>query len=58
MIIFTKDDGEPHVGHPDSYPLYYDHIYDEDGMCWCEPDLEYEDPETGARLWVHKRTDN
>jgi len=22
--------------------------------CWCEPVLDYEDPETGARLWVHR----
>jgi len=22
--------------------------------CWCEPELNYEDPETGNRLWVHR----
>lgn len=23
--------------------------------CWCEPDLDHENEDTGARLWVHKR---
>jgi hypothetical protein len=22
--------------------------------CWCEPELDYEDPETGAQVWVHR----
>lgn len=22
--------------------------------CWCEPELEYKDPETGAEVWVHR----
>jgi len=22
--------------------------------CWCEPECVYVDPETGAKLWVHK----
>lgn len=22
--------------------------------CWCEPFLEYEDPETGNQVWVHR----
>ena len=33
---------------------YPDHVFNEDGQCWCEPELEYEDPETGARVWVHR----
>ncbi len=24
--------------------------------CWCEPELEYEDPETGVQVWVHRET--
>jgi hypothetical protein len=23
--------------------------------CWCEPDLDYVDPETGAEVWVHRK---
>lgn len=22
--------------------------------CWCQPELEYEDPETGNQVWVHR----
>ena len=28
------------------------HVESED--CWCEPELNYEDPDSGARLWVHR----
>lgn len=24
--------------------------------CWCEPELDYKDPETGVEVWVHRRT--
>ena len=24
------------------------------GDCWCNPELNYIDPETGAEVWVHK----
>ena len=30
------------------YPF---HINSEE--CWCDPRLEYEDPDTGNRVWVH-----
>ena len=23
--------------------------------CWCEPELDYKGPETGAEVWVHRR---
>ena len=23
------------------------------GRCWCEPVLEYEDPQTGNQVWAH-----
>jgi len=23
--------------------------------CWCEPELDYEDPDTGNQVWVHRR---
>lgn len=22
--------------------------------CWCEPELHFKDPETGAEVWVHR----
>ncbi len=22
--------------------------------CWCEPELYFKDPETGAEVWVHR----
>lgn len=22
--------------------------------CWCEPELRYKDPDTGAEVWVHR----
>lgn len=22
--------------------------------CWCEPELYYKDPDTGAEVWVHR----
>ena len=30
----------------------WDHINNPN--CWCEPELEYEDPETGSQVWVHR----
>ena len=28
--------------------------HDADPGCWCEPTIEYKDPDTGATVWVHK----
>lgn len=25
-------------------------------FCWCEPELDYEDPETANQVWVHRDT--
>jgi hypothetical protein len=30
-----------------------EHITD-GSPCWCSPDLDYVDPETGAKVWIHK----
>jgi hypothetical protein len=30
-----------------------EHITD-GSPCWCSPDLDYVDPETGAKIWIHK----
>ncbi len=31
-----------------------EHIDDE--SCWCEPELNYEDPNSGNQVWVHRET--
>jgi len=30
-----------------------EHITD-GSPCWCDPELNYVDPETGVKVWVHK----
>lgn len=35
-----------------------EHDTEHGGQCWCEPELIYEDTESGDRLWLHRRTDN
>ena len=30
-----------------------EHITD-GSPCWCNPELNYVDPDTGAKVWVHK----
>ena len=34
-------------------PVKLEHITDGQ-PCWCNPELNYKDPETGAEVWVHK----
>lgn len=34
-------------------PVKREHITD-GSPCWCNPELNYKDPETGAEVWVHK----
>jgi hypothetical protein len=31
-----------------------DHLLDEDGKCWCEPE-KWEDPENGNIVWIHRK---
>ena len=38
--------------HPPA-PTQREHITD-GSPCWCSPDLDYVDPETGAKVWIHK----
>ncbi len=33
---------------------YREHITD-GSPCWCNPELNYRDPDTGAEVWVHRR---
>jgi hypothetical protein len=33
---------------------YREHATD-GSSCWCNPELNYRDPETGAEVWVHRR---
>lgn len=34
-------------------PQRAEHITD-GSPCWCEPELDYKDPDTGAEVWIHK----
>jgi hypothetical protein len=38
--------------HP---PQRTEHITD-GSPCWCEPELDYKDPDTGAEVWIHRET--
>lgn len=31
-----------------------EHIEDDNGSCWCNPELSYVDEFTGVKVWVHK----
>ena len=33
---------------------YREHVTD-GSPCWCNPELNYRDPDTGAEVWVHRR---
>lgn len=33
---------------------YREHVTD-GSPCWCNPELDYRDPDTGAEVWVHRR---
>ena len=33
---------------------YREHMTD-GSPCWCNPELDYRDPDTGAEVWVHRR---
>jgi len=45
--------GTPLYTHPPSPQR--EHITD-GSPCWCRPDLNYVDPETGAKVWIHKES--
>jgi len=40
--------------HPPA-PTQREHITD-GSPCWCSLDLDYVDPETGAKVWIHKES--
>lgn len=42
--------------HPDDCqrPAKLEHEASAD--CWCEPELDSVDPDTGAKVWVHRET--
>ena len=44
----------PLFAHPPA-PTQREHITD-GSPCWCSPDLDYVDPETGAKVWLHKES--
>jgi hypothetical protein len=32
-----------------------EHVTD-GSSCWCDPELDYKDPDTGAEVWIHRGT--
>ena len=34
-------------------PAQQEHVTD-GSPCWCNPELDYKDPDTGAEVWIHK----
>jgi hypothetical protein len=55
--IFEKDVRDSEVCSDECYDKY---MYNEDTghieseRCWCEPELEFEDPETSNQVWIHR----
>ena len=37
--------------NPPAAPVQREHVTDK--SCWCQPALDYKDPDTGAEVWVH-----
>lgn len=38
--------------------LNWGKYHDSSIECWCEPELTYEDEDTGGQVWTHRRGDN
>jgi hypothetical protein len=60
MIRKKKDED---LNYPDEITEFHqlpdldpskEHVADK--TCWCEPSLQYKNPETGNELWVHRLT--
>ena len=34
-------------------PVALEHVTD-GSKCWCDPELDYKDPDTGVEVWVHR----
>ena len=39
---------------PSRGAAYREHVTD-GSPCWCNPELNYRDPDTGTELWIHRR---
>ena len=60
QALEALEDYEPNDAHKVSAALRerlarQEHITD-GSKCWCDPELDYKDPETGAEVWVHRST--
>ena len=44
---------EPAHELPSPQPSQQEHVTD-GSPCWCNPELDYKDPDTGAEVWIHK----
>ena len=49
--------GDQHVHPAPADERDISHRTEEDGICWCQPSVHYEDPVTGSRLILHKDAD-
>ena len=38
---------------PEQKPVAREHVTDS-SKCWCDPELDYKDPDTGVEVWVHR----
>ena len=45
---------EPEKSASQRGAAYREHITD-GSPCWCNPELDYRDPDTGAEVWIHRR---
>jgi hypothetical protein len=48
------DDREDDVHVMPNLPDTHPHAHSCSTGCWCQPELDYVDPETDRRVWVHR----
>ena len=52
LEVLANVNRHPEVAEWHVYPLY-GRPHEASSRCWCEPRIDYKDPETGALIWVH-----
>jgi hypothetical protein len=50
----ARDDAESGYVCIRASEAYREHVTD-GSPCWCNPELDYRDPDTGAEVWIHRR---
>ena len=41
------------LAQPEQKPVAREHVTDS-SKCWCDPELDYKNPDTGVEVWVHR----